>query len=177
MRLKSARLAFPLLLGLVFVAPVGAQQGPTGEQVETDPRVKLATAKAAIQQMTEIEQEISTLYNQAEKDGDAAQSQCVYKQLVSVRALLEVSKGAAQEMQKALGEGEDGRADYEGRKINVALSKAIDKQAQASACFGEGGQGDVQVSVNDDNSEQLIEGIEDGNVDIGSDPPSTTPFE
>lgn len=179
MRLSTAKLVLPLLVGLVFVAPAGAQQGPpTGSPVVTiDPRVKLAEAKAAIDEMTGIEQQISELYAKAEKEGDPAQSQCVYKQLVSVRALLEVSKGAAQSMQQALAEGEDARADYEHRKIKVALSKATDKQAEASACFGEGGQGDVQVSVDTEGGEELIEGIEDGNTDIGTDPPNTTPFE
>lgn len=177
MRFSSGIFYVSAFVALAFVGPAIAQQVTASGPESIDPASQLQEARAAIVRMQGIEQSISEIYAQVENGDDAAVSQCVYKQLVAVRSIIEISATSVQNIQAALAEGDDARADYELRKIRIMLSKATDKEAQANACFGEGGQGDVQLSFEIDGDQEIIEGIEDGNVDIGSDPPNVTPFE
>lgn len=180
------RILMPLCaLGLVFSAPAFAQSaGATGEieaSSELSPTEQSRFAAEALSEMKDADRDVARMLADAERDGDVLTINCLTKKLAALRSLVEVSESASATMNDALASGSKDRADAEFRKVAVALSKARQFRAEAEACSGGGDAGDGETIVDlegdawgltDDTS-----ALDDGNTDIGTDPPGVTPFE
>jgi hypothetical protein len=169
-------------------APVVQAQDPgvTGSLEQTSsssPQEKEAFVDAAMTEIKAITKGISKSLEDAEREQDLVRSSCLTKKKASVSTLVEVAEQAQAQMNAYLADGETEKADFEFRKIAVALSKARQFSAEAdAACMGasgtQSGVTDVQVTI-----EGLVDGgddlapIDDGNDDIGVDPPQTSPFQ
>ena len=170
-------------LALAFASPAFAQDGATGEieaSTELSDTEKTSFAADAISEMRDAESDVSRLLATAEKEGDVLTINCLTKKLAAIRSLVEVSESASATMNDAMVSGTGG-ADAEFRKIAVALSKSRQFRAEAEACTGggDGESGETTVDVEGDawGLGDDTSGIEDGNSDLGTDPPGTTPFE
>jgi hypothetical protein len=147
----------------------------------TSAKDKEAFVSSALTEIKGIAKGISKALEDAERESDMVRSNCLTKKQASVATLVEVAEQAQAQMNGYLAGGDSEKADFEFRKVAVALSKARQFSAEADACLGESGTQpgvtDVQVTV-----EGLADGddlapIDDGNDDIGVDPPETSPFQ
>jgi len=136
----------PLLAvaALVLGGSAYAQQPttPTGVSSElertssTTPAEKIAYAERGNQEIRDAEKQIAKLLEQARKEGGNAEAvQCVVSRLTAVRALLQVSTKAEEDMKIALQSGEEERANHEYRKIAVAVSKTRVLLAESQRCL------------------------------------------
>ncbi|MCB9761543.1 MAG: hypothetical protein H6739_16995 [Alphaproteobacteria bacterium] len=170
--MRGLLVALPLLLA----GPAVAQDGGAGTSSASAAKNQLSETQDALREMRGVAEYISDMLAKAENEGEPVKVQCINKKLATVRALVEVSESAALSMQEALADGNDARADYEYRKINVALTKARQARAEADACLGDEGDPETQTVVDYD-EEEAEESIDAGNIDIGVDPPGTSSFE
>ena len=194
-RMSWQRLAVGGLGALLLAWSVPAQSQDTERQEprqfvlgdlektsETSPKDKEAFVESALSEIRSIAKTISKALEDAEREQNLVRSNCLTKKQASVSTLVEVAEKADSMMKVYLAEGDTEKAGFEFRKIAVALSKARQFAAEAdAACLGDAGSQpgvtDVQVTV-----EGLADGddlapIEDGNDDIGVDPPETSPFQ
>lgn len=186
------RLNWPLMaagmlggLMLAWAPPAWSQDtevaGGLEQTSSTSPKEKEAFVTSALTEVKGIAKSISKALEEAEREQDLVRSNCLTKKQASVSTLVEVAEQAQSQMNAYLADGETEKADFEFRKVAVALSKARQFSAEADACLGESGTQpgvtDVQVTI-----EGLADGddlapIDDGNDDIGVDPPETSPFQ
>jgi hypothetical protein len=144
---------------------------------------KLDFTDAALSEMKDNIKAIRKLMDSAERDGDLDQIQCVRNKLASIQALLSVSERAQGAMKDALSNGQVDRAEYEFRKLAVAISKVRQFMAEAQACVGtedlaNGSSQNIDVSTgalpaDDDATSE----VPSNDVFIGVDPPNASPFE
>jgi len=172
-------------MALSWSPPVLSQDAGVSGGLEqtsaTSPKDKEAFVNSALTEIKGIAKSISKALEDAEREQDLVRSNCLTKKQASVSTLVEVAEQAQAQMNDYLSQGDTDKADFEFRKVAVALSKARQFSAEADACLGESGMQpgvtDVQVTV-----EGLADGddlapIDDGNDDIGVDPPETSPFQ
>ena len=181
----NLRLMTFFAVGFAFATPAFAQSaGATGE-IEASTLLsdseKTSFAADAIAEMSTASRDVSRLLADAERDGDVLTINCLTKKQAALRSLVEVSESASAKMNDAMVAGDKPRADAEFRKVAVALSKARQFRAEAEACGGggDGESGETTVDVQGDawGLGDDTSGIDDGNSDLGTDPPGTTPFE
>ena len=121
----------------------------------------------------------------AEREHDLVRSNCLTKKQAAVTALVEVAEQAQAQMNSNLAAGDIDKADFEFRKVAVALSKARQFSAEADACLGDSGTEpgvtDVQVTVeglaDGDDLEPIEDMPDDVDFEVGIDPPETSPFQ
>ena len=186
------RLCIKIGLFAAFVGVLGsvdayaADDGIRGEleqAAETTPEEKVRFVERVLEEMQGAVRETGKLLESAEKSKDVVRMQCLNQKLTSIRALLAVSEQASGAMQNALVAAENQSADHEFRKIAVALSKVRQFNAEADACLGAVGTqpGAIEIEVEEGTvlagDADDTEPMEDGNTDIGIDPPGTSPFE
>lgn len=144
-----------LLAALVVASPAWADtpgvSGTLEQSSSTSPKEKVEFAGSAIKEIEGAVGTVQKLLEQAEKDKNTEQIECLQRKLTPLKALLEVSKTSSNALQQSLAANDAVHADLEYRKIAVALSKARDFLAEAQACVGESGarRGDAVVSVDD----------------------------
>lgn len=163
----------PLLFLLGLATPALAQQASPASAVS--PAASIQQAKADIAEIIGHRDAVNERMDALLKSGKTEEARCMVGPANALRALAEVSDGAFVAMNKAFAEGEDARGEYEGRKIGVATAKARQLRAQADACEGKD-NGVIERFYAEGGAEDA-EQIDAGNVDIGDDPPNTTPFE
>lgn len=176
--------AFVGVLGSVEVhAADDGIRGELEQAAETTPEEKVRFVERVLEEMKGAVRETGKLLESAEKSKDVVRMQCLNQKLTSIRALLAVSEQASGAMQNALVAAENQSADHEFRKIAVALSKVRQFNAEADACLGAVGTqpGAIEIEVEEGTvlagDSDDTEPMEDGNTDIGIDPPGTSPFE
>jgi hypothetical protein len=174
---------FAVALSLAFPPIAHAQGVDAAGQLEasaaTTPKEKLDFATAAIQEMAVGEKTVRKLLEQAQKEGDSATGkiQCLNNKLASIRALQEVSDAANTSMQEKLAQNQNELADFQFRKIAVAITKVRQFVAEAEACMGQTGTTGGTESV-DVSGDTLAENIDDYFYDVDDDVPApdVTPF-
>ncbi len=172
-------------LVLTWAPPAMAQDAGVSGGLEktsaTTPKEKEAFVNSALTEIRGIAKDISKALEDAEREQDLVRSNCLTKKQASVSTLVEVAEQAQAQMNAYLAAGDSDKADFEFRKVAVALSKARQFDAEADACLGESGTQpgvtDVQVTVEGLAGGDDLAPIDDGNDDIGVDPPETSPFQ
>lgn len=178
----SKTLVAALALTLLVVAPgtaVAQDPGAVGtvdQRADLSAKEKISFAQTSLDEMREASTYVSGLLAVAEPEQDIVKIQCLKKKLAAIGALIQVSESAMETMKQSLAEGDDSRAEYEFRKIGVAVAKARQFRSESDVCVGSEGQPETRTTVDYEGAE-LEEVIEDGNTGIGTDPPGTSPFE
>lgn len=178
-----------LLIGLVVSSVSYAQ-------VESN---TIEQAKSGVSDIKALHQEIGMLAMEAQQSNDSVLIQCVTSKQASVSALKDISEGALQSLLSATTEE---RAQYELRKITVALPRVREFTNDAEKCISSSNNGagnvgsatDIQVEISDANGNQYSTeedpsvAAEDSysfdssstSVDSGADsinpPPETSPY-
>ncbi|MCB9794062.1 MAG: hypothetical protein H6741_15210 [Alphaproteobacteria bacterium] len=166
--------SLPLLLALVAL-PALAQEATDGAPVESK-APSLSDARGALTEIREHRDHVTQLHDKAKGGDDAELSTCLASRVTQLNTLSEVSEGILADMTSALGEGEDGRAAAEGRKLTIAATKARSLRAEAEACGQEGGVTEAPVVVEDPYGDEE-EQVDVENQGVGNDPPGASPFE
>jgi hypothetical protein len=141
-----------LALGFA-VAPARADTpgvaGTLEQSSSTTAKEKVDFAASAVKEIDAAVVTVQKLLDQAQKEKNTEQIECLQRKLTPLKALAEVSKNSSNALQQFLASNDAVHADLEYRKIAVALSKARDFLAEAQACVGETGarRGDAVVSV------------------------------
>ena len=148
------RLVFVLVAGFLAGPAFADTPGVAGtleQSSSTTPKEKVDFAASAVKEIDAAVGTVQKLLDQAEKDKNTEQIECLQRKLTPLRALAEVSKTSSNALQQSIASNDAVHADLEYRKIAVALSKARDFLAEAQACVGETGarRGDAVVSVDD----------------------------
>lgn len=148
------RLVFLLAAGLLAGPALADTPGIAGsleQSSSTTAKEKVEFATGAVKEIDAAVATVQKLLDQATKDKNTEQVECLQRKLTPLRALAEVSKASANTLQQFIASNDAVHADLEYRKIAVALSKARDFLAEAQACVGETGarRGDAVVSVDD----------------------------
>jgi hypothetical protein len=172
-----------LSLGLMLLPlAAGAQDTDMSGQIEqsseTSPEEMIRFTDMAVQEMKAAVGEVADMLEAAEREGAMVAIQCLSRKLTTMRALAEVSENAALELQQALADGENDRAQHEFRKITVALSRLRQFRAEADTCGGGGGEsGETKVKVS---SSAVSSGDETNppeiDIPFGEAPPDTSQF-
>ncbi len=88
----------------------------------------------AVQEIEATVREVSRMLQEAERQEDSVAVQCLNRKLPTMQALLEVAEQAKLSCQQARLKGDRGVAEYELRKIAIALNKIRETHAEAVAC-------------------------------------------
>jgi hypothetical protein len=172
-----------LLTGLLVGPAMAQDSGISGDLERTasaSPQEKLEYAADAAEELREALKDADKLADDARRDGDPEELDCINQHLSQLRALAQVTEVAEGAMRTALEAGQSERADHELRKVAVALSKARQILADAQACTDDAGlaSGDTQVRViggySGDGDE--TDPLEFDVMDQGFDPPDASPF-
>jgi len=161
------------------------QSGMSGELEragKVDPREMSNFARSSIEEIVAASKTIAKMVDQARRDGEMEEVNCLESRLSYVRALLMVTERANGSMREAQAAGMADRAEHEFRKMAVAVSKVRQFLAEAEACLGEGGStpGTTELDVNDGaglEEEDPTEATDDPSAVVDEDPPNTSPFE
>ena len=166
------RTSLLVLLALAAPAALAQQSSPASS---LSPAASIEQAKADVAELREHRDAVNKRLELLLASGEAAQARCVSGPANALRALSEVADAAFVSMNQSFSEGEDARAAYEGRKIAVAIAKARELRARADACEGTAAESTFGFLVEHPDDEDAE--IDPGNVDLGTDPPDSTPFE
>ena len=183
-RMKGTLISAFLFGALFCISDVHAQETSIPNQLEdsnqSSPKEMLDFATAAISEIQEIAQTVSTLMKDAEKSGDSERIDCVRDRQAQIRALQQVSERSESSMQEALASGSTDRAGHELRKVAVALSKVRQLLAESEGCGGQigvsSGEFDIDVSHSGLTDSDDTEGQDVDDLD-SIEPPDTSPFE
>lgn len=170
------------VLGL-SVAPVAYAADPGAEgQLElasvTSPQQKTDFARSAIEEMKTAVRTVEKLFDQAQKEKNAEQIDCLSRKLTPMRAMLDVTQQSSNAMQQSLASNDAVHADQEFRKIAVALSKVREFLSEALACTGTTtGEKAKSVATVSQSSEDLADGsqAEDAISDVTEITPPGSP--
>ena len=168
-----------MLLALLstFVTPAHADTpGIVGELEQsstTSPKEKVAFSEAAVVEIGGAVKTVEKLLEEAQKEKNVEQVECLTRKLTPLHALLEVSRQSNTTMQQALSVSDTVHADQEFRKVAVALTKSRDFLAEAQACVGDTGvkRGAAAVTLAEGEGVLVDETALDGALDDGTDPP------
>jgi hypothetical protein len=161
------------------------QSGLSGELEragKAPPREMAAFARSATEEILGASKAISRMVDQARRDNELEEVNCLESRLSYVRALLMVTERANGAMKDAQAAGIADRSEHEFRKMAVAVSKVRQFMAEAEACLGEGGATPGTTELNVDEGAGLeeadpTEALDDSSVVVVPDPPVTSPFE
>ncbi len=154
---------------------------------EISTKEKLEFTDKALAEMQENLKTVRKTMDNAERGGDPDQIQCVRNKQASIQALYSVSERAQAAMRDALANGETERAEYEFRKLAVAISKVRQFTAEAQGCVGAdegGGEGEGTVDVSSGALTDIDDPLDDDTSDLAADiatavaaPPEVSPYE
>ena len=144
------------------------------------PQEKLQYAADAVEELKGAVESAQKLMDEARKNGETDQVECLGERLSQLKALSQVTEAAEGSMREALEQGNQERASHEMRKIAVALSKARQLSLEAQACTDDSGAASGNTTVTaeggfegeEDETDQLTEDV----LDQGYDPPNVSPF-
>jgi hypothetical protein len=130
--------ALAALLSPAFAADPPAPVSGLPAAEATTPAEKLAIAANANQEMRDGVETVQQLVDSAKDKGESAETlQCLNSRLTSLRALVTVSENAETGLKEALGGSDTAstqRANFEYRKITIALNKARSLIGEAQRC-------------------------------------------
>lgn len=144
-----------VLLTTLFCSPAFAEApgvaGTLEQSSSATPKEKAEFATSAVKEIDAAVNTVQKLLDQASKEKNTEEIDCLQRKLTPLRALADVSKASSSALGQLLAANDAVHADLEYRKVAVALSKARDFLAEAQACVGETGarRGDAVVSVDD----------------------------
>ena len=180
MRGRTFLFAVALASGAASAQDTTDATGQLETAAATTPKEKMDFATGAVAEMTASEKTVRKMLEQAQKEGESAASkvQCLNNKLASIRALQEVSEGANSSMQEALAANQGAMADFQYRKIAVAITKVRQFVAEAEACMGQNGTTGGPESI-DVTGDTLAENIDDYFYDVEDEipAPDATPFQ
>jgi hypothetical protein len=177
-------------LALVAVAAVGSVAPATAQDsgvagdlertAQASPQEKAQySADAAVELQASVK-DVEKLAEEARREGDTEQVDCVNARLSQLRALAQVTEVAGAAMKDAMDAGQQERADHELRKIAVALSKSRQLTLEAQACVDDSGlaSGETNVRVEGglDGEGDETDALDVDVLDGGYDPPQQSPF-
>lgn len=177
--LALAALTSGAISGTAFAQDSGVA-GDLERTATASPQEKLQYAADAVEELKQTLKSAEKLLEEARKDGETEQVECLAERISQIRALAQVTESAQGAMQKALEAGNTERADHEMRKIAVALSKSRQLSLEAQACVDESSlaSGETQISVSG-GMEGEVDETDPLDVDVldqGYDPPQQSPF-
>jgi hypothetical protein len=137
------------LLGAPARADTPGVVGQLEQSATTSPKEKVAFSEAAVLEIGGAVKTVEKLLDEATKQKNTEEIECLTRKLTPLKALLEVSKASNTAMQSALASSDAVHADQEFRKIAVALTKSRDFLAEAQACVGDAGakRGNAAITV------------------------------
>lgn len=164
---------------------VAQQSGMSGELERAGkvaPREMSAFARSATEEILGASKTISRMVDQARRDNELEEVNCLESRLSYVRALLMVTERAHGAMKDAQAAGIADRSEHEFRKVAVAVSKVRQFMAEAEACLGEGGSTPGTTELNVDEGVGLEEtdptdASDDSSEVVVPGPPVQSPFE
>lgn len=174
-----------LTLSLLFGATIAVAQdeGVTGgleRTATTTPEQKLQYSADGAEEIAGSVKTVQKLVDDAERGGDPEQVECLTSRLSQLRRLSDVVNRAGYDMKSALETGETERANFEFRKIGVALSRSRQLVLQAEACTEDSGlmNGETVVRVEGDveSDQGETDPLKEEVLDQGYDPPQESPF-
>lgn len=153
-----------LFASLLLASPVFAQEaGISGELEQSttaSPEEKAEFAASAVAEIAAAAKTVEDLLNAAEnaKDRNEERIECLSRKVEPLRTLAGVSREASNQMMQYLAVNDTVRADWEYRKIAVALTKAREFLAEAQACVGDAGleRGESYATLTD-GGENLVD--------------------
>ena len=179
-----------IVLALVALATAGSvvpavaqDSGVAGDLERTakaSPQEKAQYAADAVVELQASVKEVEKLAEDARREGNPDQLECVGARLSQLRALAQVTEVAKGAMADAQSAGDQDRADHELRKIAVALSKSRQLSLEAAACVDDSGlaSGETNVRVEGglDGEGDETDPLDVDVLDGGYDPPDQSPF-
>lgn len=185
MKARTAQLVAAALVALSLgtVPALAQDSGVSGDLERTataTPQEKLQYAADAVEELKGAVESAQKLMDEARKNGETDQVECLGERLSQLKALSQVTEAAEGSMREALEQGNQERASHEMRKIAVALSKARQLSLEAQACTDDSGAASGNTTVTaeggfegeEDETDQLTEDV----LDQGYDPPNVSPF-
>jgi hypothetical protein len=167
---------------LALAAPAHADApgvaGTLEQSATTSPKEKVAFADSALAEIDAAVKTVEKLLEQAEKEKNTEEIECLTRKLTPMRALYEVSQVSSNAMRQALAEDSSVHAAEEYRKVAVALTKTREFLAEAQACVGDTGVNRGATSSSVSTTGDGFVGEEAVNPDVldGGDPgPDGTP--
>lgn len=173
-----------LALLLVLVAWGGGQASAQSAPVAVETsalgsKEMLTGTTGAIERMRGMVGQIQDLLRKAEERGDAEGIQCVRDKLSSSRAMVDVSVLARNAMQEALAANQQGKANAEYRKVEVAQNMVDQFLAEAMSCLSDTSESSEEVlrdAVGDGTGDASLGDLASV-IDIGEEGPQFTPHQ
>ncbi len=172
------RIARMVAVFCLLGAPLGYAADPEGQVMLEDgsgmsAQQKVDFSRSALEEIKTSVKTVEKLYEQAQKEKNAEQIDCLSKKLESMRKMLDAAVQSSTAMQQALAANDNVHGDQEFRKIAVALSKLREFFAEALACTGStGGEKAKSVATVNQNTEDLADGSQaDDVIDPAQDVP------
>jgi hypothetical protein len=172
-----------VVLAFGLAVPALAQDFGVSGSVElaagASPRQMIDFVEGAIAEMDQAIERVTALLREAEKSGDADAVDCVSAKLRTVKNMRDVSVRVQAAVNNHLAAGVPAKADYEARKIGVAVGMVRRNLTEAEACVG-GSSGAEGEDIRDGTSARAG-GLDETDAwtfedDLGVDPPNTSPF-
>jgi hypothetical protein len=111
-------------------------------------------AKEGVSEIKALHQEVSMLSMEAQQSNDSTLIQCVSSKQASVSALKDISEGA---LQGVMGATNEDRAQYELRKITVALPRVREFTNDAQKCLSSAAGNDQDAESSAEVSFQIAD--------------------
>jgi len=161
--LPAALLSFLLLAGRALADTPGIS-GELEQSTTTSPKEKVDFADSAVGEIDAAVKTVERLVEQARKDKNVDQVDCLTRKITPMRALQEVSQQSSNAMRQFLAGNDSVHAEQEYRKVAVALTKTREFLAEAQACVGESG---AQRGVSSSSVTEAGEALVDGDSVLG----------
>ena len=139
-------------------------------------------AQASVDEIADAVKSISRMLEDARSRSNVEALQCLTNRLTSIRALEQVTKLSQKTLQGVLDSGNTERAHHEIRKMAVALNKARQLLTEAERCADQDtlASGDSVVrwegGIRGAPEREDTKDITYDDMDIGRDPPKSSPF-
>jgi hypothetical protein len=149
--MRAPTLAPLLILGLaagvsspsLAQAPAAGSPAPSGLKVEAQAaeqisdREKLNQANSELEQMRGVLKEVLKRLEEARNEKDVVKLNCVNEKLTQIKGLLKIAEQSDVALQEAVAQGDEGSAQHEFTKVNIAKQKVDQLRAEAEQCIGQ----------------------------------------
>lgn len=153
--LRASSLALLLVFGGAWAGSVahaedtadfGSSSSLTGS---SSPRQQIDSARQHLDQMRDDLKTVTKIGEEADKDGNVDQIQCVKKALANIKALVGAAERSQTTMKDAIDEGQLDKASAAFRQVEVAAGKVKNFVRDANECTGARGttEGKTELSV------------------------------
>lgn len=169
------------VVGLLVAAPALAKMpGISGELEQSataSPKEKTLFADAALAEIEDAVKSVEGLLNNAEREKDVEEIECLTRKLTPMRSLLGVSRASSTTLVQSLALNDTVHADQEYRKVAVALGKTREFLTEAQACTGDAGveRGDSTASVTDNGDNSIDADSDIPEIEVPVEGPDATP--